>query len=195
VIELTVHYDFGSTLCYLAHRLMGEMAEDLRALGLGLRWSPVDLSQLTGWPRGAEVPEVRRRNAARVAEELSLAVRVPRRWPDSRLAGASALWVEDQAGPERASAWRERIWSAAFEEEREPWGAETLVGLARDLDLALDAAGVRACRDDLILRTQLAAAGEVTGVPTFMLDTWPFGGIQSRETMRVTFERWLERRS
>ncbi len=195
MIELSVHYDFGSTLCYLAHRLMGEMADDLHELGLALRWSPVDLSQITGWPRGAEVPEVRRRNAARVAEELSLAVRVPRRWPDSRLAGASALWVEDQAGRERASAWRERIWSAAFEEEREPWGAETLIGLARDLDLALDPEGVRARLEDLTRRTQLAAANEVTGVPTFMLDAWPFGGIQSRQTMRATFQRWIQRRS
>ena len=90
-MELTVHYDFASTLCYVAHRLMQEMAEDLRELGLALRWSPVDLSQITGWPRGAEIPEARRRNAARAAEELSVTVRVPRRWPDSRLADASAV--------------------------------------------------------------------------------------------------------
>lgn len=193
--EVTVHYDFASTLCYVAHRLLGEMAADLDELEVTLRWSPLDLSQLTGWPRGAEVPEARRRNAARVAEELSVAVRVPRRWPDSRLTGASALWVEEQAGAARAAAWRERIWSAAFEEDREPWDLETLVGLARDLDLGLEPAGVRARREELALRTQLAAAGDVTGVPTFMLDAWPFGGIQSRETMRATFQRWIQRRA
>ena len=38
------------------------------------------------------------------------------------------------------------------------------------------------------------AAEEVTGVPTFMLDRWAFGGIQSPETMRSILERWVSRR-
>jgi hypothetical protein len=33
----------------------------------------------------------------------------------------------------------------------------------------------------------------VTGVPTFMLGRWPFGGIQQQDTMRMVLERFASR--
>ena len=34
----------------------------------------------------------------------------------------------------------------------------------------------------------------MTGVPTFMLDEWPFGGIQEDRTMRALFARYARKK-
>jgi predicted DsbA family dithiol-disulfide isomerase len=195
VPQVRVHYDFASTLCYVAHHLMRRMASDLAELDVELAWSPLDLSSLTGWPRGAPLPEPRRANAARVARELGVEVSVPRAWPDSRWANASALAVDAAGDPARSAAWRERVFSAVFEERRGPIDAACVVALARELGFTLAEDALRSAREALPDRTREAAAQEVTGVPTFMLDAWAFGGIQSRETMRSILERWVRRRS
>jgi hypothetical protein len=50
---LRLHYDFASTLCYVAHRLMQRMQGELDELGIRLDGSPVDLSfLLDAWPFG-----------------------------------------------------------------------------------------------------------------------------------------------
>ena len=193
--QVRVHYDFASTLCYVAHRLMQRMAPDLVELGVELAWSPLDLSSLTGWPRDASVPEPRRANAARVARELGVEVSVPRTWPDSRWANAAALVVDAAGDEDRSAAWRERVFSAVFEERRSPIDAAAVASLGRELGFTLAEDALRTAREALPARTREAAAEEVSGVPTFMLDTWAFGGIQSQETMRSIFERWVRRRS
>lgn len=192
--QVRVHYDFASTLCYVAHRLMQRMARDLAELDVELAWSPLDLSSLTGWPRGAAVPEPRRANAARVAQELGVEVSVPRAWPDSRWANAAALVVDAAGDEDRSATWRERVFSAVFEERRSPLDAAAVASLGRELGFTLDPEALRTAREALPAHTREAAAAEVTGVPTFMLDAWAFGGIQSQETMLSIFERWVRRR-
>ncbi len=194
VARIPIHFDFASTLCYVAHRVMGAMGHDLEALGIELCWTPVDLTQLTGWPRGADVPDLRRENAERVARDLAVPVVVPRVWPDSRAANASALLAEE-AGAVRAAAWRERVWSALFEERRDLDDPSEVARLAHRAGFAFEPGDLAGAAEELERRTLLAAAEEVTGVPTFMLDRWAFGGIQSPETMRSIFERWVVRRA
>lgn len=192
--RIPIHFDFASTLCYVAHRVMAAMVHDLDALGIELCWTPIDLAQLTGWRPGAEVPDLRRENAERVARELAVAVVVPRVWPDSRAANASVLLAEE-AGALRAAAWRERVWSTLFEERRDLDDAAEVLRLAHRAGFAFEAADLDGAAEELERRTLVAAAEEVTGVPTFMLDRWAFGGIQSPETMRSIFERWVSRRA
>jgi len=194
VARIPIHFDFASTLCYVAHRVMAAMVHDLDALGIELCWTPIDLAQLTGWRPGAEVPDLRRENAERVARELAVAVVVPRVWPDSRAANASVLLAEE-AGALRAAAWRERVWSTLFEERRDLDDAAEVLRLAHRAGFAFEAADLDGAAEELERRTLVAAAEEVTGVPTFMLDRWAFGGIQSPETMRSIFERWVSRRA
>ena len=64
-------------------------------------------------------------------------------------------------------------------------------GFARDLGVELEPRALARARDELEVRTRLAAEEDVTGVPTLMLDDFPFGGIQSRETTRLVLERWV----
>jgi predicted DsbA family dithiol-disulfide isomerase len=192
--RIPVYFDFASTLCYVAHRVMATMVHDLDALGIELCWSPVDLTRITGWRRGADVPEPRRHNAERVARELAVPVTVPRVWPDSRAANASLLLVEG-AGGGRDAAWRERLWTALFEEHRNLDAPEQVAQLAARAGFSFAPEDLTRAAEELERRTLQAAAEEVTGVPTFMLDQWAFGGIQSPETMRSIFERWVQRRT
>lgn len=191
ILRVPVVYDFASTLCYVAHRVMQRMAGDLDELSLVLDWTPVDLARMTGWTRGAVVEGPRRDNALRVARDLGVTLRMPAIWVDSREVNAVALAL---AGHEREPTWRERVFSAIYEEGRIPDEGDFVESLGRELDL--DARSL--CGDAHIAAlddaTRRAHEAEVTGVPTFMLDRWPFGGIQEIATMRSLLGRWAAKK-
>lgn len=189
-LVVTVHFDFASSLCCVAHRVMERIVARTASLGLALRWSPLDLTRLGPWVRGVEVPAARRAHARAVAEALGVSVPVPRVWPDSRAAGAAAILAE-AAG--REASWRERVFSALFDEGREVGGEAAVQALAADLGWRLDAAALHEAHGELEARTLEAADAEVTGVPTFMLGRWPFGGIQTDDTMLRVLERFAAR--
>jgi predicted DsbA family dithiol-disulfide isomerase len=181
-----VHYDFASTLCYVAHRVMQRIAADLDGLGVALAWTPLDLAQLLGYRRGAPMPAERRANALRVAADLGVPLAVPATWRDSREWNAAAL-LAAEAGC--GSAFREAAWCALFEAADEP----PLEAVAARCGLALGRSALDAAVARLAEATERARAGEVAGVPTFVLDGWPLGGIQSESTMRAMLGRFAAR--
>jgi predicted DsbA family dithiol-disulfide isomerase len=190
-LQVRVHYDFASTLCYVAHRTLARIAGPVAALGIEWVWTPLELARLLGPPRGGEpVDEVRRANAARVAAELEVPVRVPRVWPDVRALGAAALRAEPLG---RGASWRERAFSAVFEEGRLAVDAAAASQLAHELGLELAPRAIEEALAELELATEHAREAGVTGVPTFMLGSWPFGGIQSDATMLHVLERYAQR--
>ena len=87
-LSIPVYYDFASTICYVARRVMERIAASVEAAGLALKWPPVDLTMIAGWQRGVAVEGPRRDNALRVARDLGVAARMPARWLDSRPAHA-----------------------------------------------------------------------------------------------------------
>lgn len=187
-LTIPVHYDFSSTICYVAHRVLERMAGDLEAMSVALDWRPVDLVKITGWKRGIVVEGPRRENALRVAAELGVAVRMPGSWLDSRRAAAIALALS----ADREAAWRERVWSAVFEEARDIGAAGEVERLAADL--SIDLAGLDGARDYTALdrETTSAREAEVIGVPTFHVG-FPLGGIQEPDTMRLLLQRWVDK--
>ncbi|MBI2963294.1 MAG: DsbA family protein [Deltaproteobacteria bacterium] len=186
---LPVHYDFSSTICFVAHRVLERMHDQLEEMGVELRWRPLDLVALSGWRRGAEVAGPRRDNALRVASELDVAVRMPAVLLDSRRAHAVALALAD--GP-REAAWRERVWSAVFEEGRDIGEEGEIERLAADLTIDLRAVEGAGDLARLEAETDAAREAEVTGVPTFHVG-FPLGGIQDPHTMKLLFQRWVDR--
>jgi predicted DsbA family dithiol-disulfide isomerase len=189
-LRVRVYYDFASSLGYVAHRVMERMAHDLEEFGIVLDWTPLDLSRITGWPRGAVVDDSRRANVLRVARELSVSIRMPVHFVDSRAANALALAF---AGTDREPAWRERVYSAIHEQGRCIEDADVLASLARDLGFEIDAACEVERRAELERVSLAARAEQVTGVPTFMLGGWPVGGIQEESVMRSLLGRWAEK--
>jgi predicted DsbA family dithiol-disulfide isomerase len=104
--------------------------------------------------------------------------------------GAAALLAEPLG---REPGWRERAFTAVFEEGVLEAGPETVRRLAREIELPLEADALDAALDRLRERTEGAREEEVSGVPTFMLGSWPFGGIQSDDTMLRVLERFASR--
>lgn len=189
-LSVCVHYDFASTLCYVAHRRLAGLAARIEDLGIALAWSPLELSRLLGYRPGAPLDDARRANAARVAAELDVPVRVPRIWPN--VPGlAAAAWLAERRG--RGASWRERAFTAVFEEGLVEADDDTVVRLARDVALELTPAALGAAREPLAAACERAREAGVTGVPTFMLGSWPFGGIQSDDTMLRVLERFARR--
>ena len=189
-LEVPVHYDFASSLCYVAHRVMQRLTSELDALEIELVWSPVDLAQRMGRIRGAETPPAVRENVARVATELRVPLRIPRFWMDSRPALGAAL-LSERAG--RGAAFREAVWSSLYDDGRGNTSADASQRLATELGLAMDAAAHEAARHELQARTDAARAALVSGVPTFVFGAWPCGGIQTDDTMRRLFQRFAEK--
>lgn len=169
---------------------MERLAPNVEELGLELAWTPIDLAGLLPYRRGEPMRGVRRDNALRVAEELGVAVRMPGVWLDSRAAHAAAIQLEP--GPAAAS-WRERVFAAVFEEGRSVEGHAAVRALAQELGLDWDDGALERGERALVARTGAAGRDQVSGVPTFMLGSWPFGGIQSEDTMRRVLGRFAER--
>jgi len=196
-IVIPIHYDFASTLCYVAHRVMERIAHHFEASRdepsrepVRFEWTPLDLAALLNWRRGGSMPEDRLANARRVARELSVPVRAPGVWLDSRRTMGAALGPDD---PAHQDAWRERVYTAIFEEGRSCDDPEEVERWARDLGLAFEESAIERGLSELERRTRSAADAMVTGVPTFMLADWPMGGIQDDETMVSLIGRFARR--
>jgi len=189
-ITVPVYYDFASTLCYVTHRAMQRLAADLDVLGIRLFWRAIDVARITGWERGAPVDGARRDKALRIARELRVPVRMPPVWQDSRRANAVALSLADA---DKEAAWRERVWTAVYDEGCDPGDDAALAGWADDL--ALERASVMdpELLQSLERETRRAREAGVTGVPTFMLGAWPMGGIQDDDTMRALLSRFARK--
>jgi hypothetical protein len=187
VVPIPVYYDFASALCWVAHRVVDRMQGQFEELGLQACWRPVDLTQLSGWRRGRPIEGVSRQNALRVSQELEVPLRLPGYWIDSRSASAVALGL---ANTLREASWRERVFSAVYEEGRlleEPGEVERL---GRDLELDVTSHLTPRTLQLLDEETEIARGRLVTSVPTFMLGDWPLSGIQEERTMRLLLERY-----
>ncbi|MFP6564492.1 MAG: DsbA family protein [Myxococcota bacterium] len=189
-IRVRVHYDFASSLCYVAHRVVPRLRDELETLGIEISWTPLDLARLLRWRRGGEIPPDRAENVARVSRELEVPLRMPPFWLDSRRAMAAALCLKD---PAVEATFRERVFTAVFEEGRFDALGTAPESLCQELGWSLEPARIEAALDELGERTEAAREAQVSGVPTFMLGPWPFGGIQSEETLTSFFRRFAAR--
>ena len=188
-LTIPVYYDFASTICFVAHRVLERMQGELDTMGVALDWRPIDVGVVAGWRRGMVVEGPRRDNALRVAAELGVDVRMPGAWLDSGPAHMVALAL---AGSPKEPVWRERVWSAVFEEARDIGAAGEVERLAADV--SVDVARLPDLHDFSRLQavTEAAREAEVIGVPTFHVG-FPLGGIQEPATMRLLFQRWVDK--
>lgn len=186
--SLPVYYDFASTICYVAHRVLGRLAARIDDLGVDLEWRAVDLTRITGWRRGARVSGPGRENALRVAAELDVPVRMPGFWVDSRAANTIALATDLDAA--KATVWRERVWSALYEEGRDIGTAGEVERLCLEIGITHPAVDLQTLEQ----ATDEARQAGIQGVPTFLIDSWPMGGIQDDHAMTAFFERYVRKR-
>jgi predicted DsbA family dithiol-disulfide isomerase len=193
-IVIPVYFDYASTLCYVAWRIVGQLE---RELGFTALWKGVPIALRNyrtrpGLPLGTlEVGRIRN-----VAAETGIAVEPPPRWLDSD----KALQGSELAREAGAFApYHDAVFRAAFEQRADIGNIGVLSAIAARTGLE-----PTHFRDELErgrMATRIAANKaeadrfSALGYPSFILGDFPLTGIQPIESMRMLLARFIERRA
>ncbi len=192
-VLIPVYFDYASTLCYIAWRIVSDLERELDFEAL---WKGVPISMRDPKTRaGRELGPREHEKVMMVATETGVAVVPPPRWLASEDALEGAEIARD-AGV--FAAYHRTVFEAAFEQRADIGSAEVLAGIA-------EAAGIepRQFLADIEARRMAPRIAEykreadrfsALGYPTFMLGDFPLTGIQPADTMRLLFERYIQRR-
>lgn len=192
-IVIPIYFDYASTLCYVAWRIVRELRLELDFEPL---WKGVPIQWRNNASRpGNALGTVERAKIATVIAETGIQVTPPERWIDSD----AALMGSELAREAGAfDLFHDAVFRAAFERGLD------ISQLARLAEIAA-AAGmdVEAFRHDIQRRLTAPQLMEnkseadqfsALGYPTFMLGEFPLIGIQPKETMRLLLARFLSQR-
>lgn len=193
-VAIPIYFDYASTLCYVAWRIVGELEAELEfeALWKGV---PIRLRDNRSQP-GNRLGEVERMKVMNVIAETGIALTPPERWIDSE----AALEGAELARESRVFArYHDGVFRAAFEEGRDIAKVDVLSGIAAAAGMDI----VR-FREDIASRRMAARVAankaeadrfSALGYPTFILGDFPLVGIQPKETMRMLIRRYIEQRA
>jgi predicted DsbA family dithiol-disulfide isomerase len=192
-IVIPIYFDYASTLCYVAWRIVGQLE---RELGFTAMWKGVPIALRNyrtrpGKPLGPRELETIRN----VAAETGIAVEPPPRWLDSD----KALQGSELAREAGAfAAYHDAVFRTAFEQRADIGDLEVLSAIAARA--GMEPAHFR----DEVERGRMAARitankaeadrFSALGYPSFILGDFPLTGIQPIETMRMLLARFIERR-
>lgn len=191
---IPIYFDYASTLCYVAWRIVSQLE---RELGFTALWKGVPIALRNyrtrpGLPLGPlELGRIRN-----VAAETGIAVEPPARWLDTD----KALQGSELAREAGAfAAYHDAVFRAAFEQRADIGNLDLLSAIAARA--GLDHAHFR----DELERGRMAARiaankaeadrFSALGYPSFILGDFPLTGIQPIESMRMLLARFLERRA
>ena len=193
-VLIPIFFDYASTLCYVAWRIVRELEPEL---GFEALWKGVPIRLRDGRSRpGNPLGPIERMKVMTVIAETGVVVVPPERWIDSEQA---LLGCELARELGRFAPYHEAVFRAAFEERRDLADPDTLAmladraGIPRDLFRDALASGRFAARIEENRRE--ADRHSALGYPTFLLGDFPLTGIQPIETMRIIIRRFLEQRA
>jgi predicted DsbA family dithiol-disulfide isomerase len=190
-VIVPIYYDYASSLCYVAKKVMEQIAEQLE---IELLWKGVQISRRhPGWKNGEMIGDEARGKIFRVARETGVTLRVPERWLDSSYALEGAEFAKEQG---KFLAYHNAVFDAVFEEGKDIGDLPTLLSLAEHIGLSpatladVLKAGTFTPR---VKETEAEATTfGIAGYPTFMLGAFPLIGIQPAETMRLLLQRYVD---
>jgi predicted DsbA family dithiol-disulfide isomerase len=192
-VRIPIYFDYASTLCFIAWRIVTPLEDEL---GFEALWKgvPIALRDFRAKP-GRVLGERERQKVLLVAAETGIRVAPPTRWIDSSAALQGSEIARD-AGV--FAAYHSAVFRAAFEDGADIADAKVL-----------DAIAVRAGLEQEKFRTALnrgAMAARIAehkreadefsalGYPTFILGDFPMIGIQPTESMRLLLGRFIRQR-
>lgn len=193
-VTIPIYFDYASTLCYIAWRIVNELKGELEfdPLWKGVPISLRDFNAKSG--RGLSPRE--RDKVMMVAAETGIPVVPPEQWLNSDAALQGAELAREAAA---FDAYHDAVFRAAFEERLDIADRVLLGDLAATagMDRGRFLADLDSRRmADLIARNKLEADQfSALGYPTFMLGEFPLIGIQPIDTMRMLLRRHLELRA
>lgn len=189
---IPIYFDYASTLCYVAWRIVGELRQELDFAPL---WKGVPNRFRDGRARpGNRLGAIEKMRIATVIAETGVAVTLPESWIDSQ-AALEGSELARAAG--RFDAYHDAIFRAVFEERRDIAEVTSLDDIAAAAGIARDEfiAGVRAGAMGARLEENRREADSFSalGYPAVVPGDYPLTGIQPIATMRLVLARYLER--
>ncbi len=192
-VIIPIYFDYASTLCYIAWRIVSELESEL---GFEALWKGVPISIRDFKARaGRELGTREYQKVLMVAAETGILVAPPKTWinSDAALMGAE-LAREAKAFP----AYHAAVFRGAFDEGLDISSREVLADIAHRA--GMDRAGFLADLESERMASRIAdnkrEADEQSalGYPTFILGEFPLIGIQPKDTMRLIFARYMRQR-
>jgi predicted DsbA family dithiol-disulfide isomerase len=193
-ILIPIFFDYASTLCYVAWRIVRELEPEL---GFEALWKGVPIRLRDGRSRpGNPLGPIERMKVMTVVAETGIAVAPPERWIDSEQALMGSELAREL---DRFSPYHDAVFRAAFEERRDLADPETIAMLAERAGLAREVFRTALVSGRLAARLEEnrreADQHSALGYPTFILGDFPLTGIQPIATMRLIIRRYLEQRA
>ncbi len=190
-VIVPIYYDYASSLCYVAKRVMAQLNGQLE---IELLWKGVQISRRhQGWKNGEMIGDEAKGKIFRVARETGVPLRVPERWLDSASALAGAEFAREQG---KFAEYHDAIFAAVFEEGKDIGDLQTLLGLAERIRLPVaeleQALKTGAFTERVKENEAEATTFGIVGYPTFLLGAFPLIGIQPAETMRLLIRRYID---
>ncbi len=193
-VIIPVYFDYASTLCYIAWRIVRELEPEL---GFEALWKGVPIVLRDHRAKAGRTLGPQELNKIlMVVAETGIEVAPPEQWLDSAAALEGAELARE-AG--RFAAYHDNVFRAAFDERRDIARPDVLDEIAAQV--GLDRARSRADLDAHRMSPAIAAhkreadAFSALGYPTFILGDFPLTGIQPIGTMRMLFTRFLKQRA
>jgi predicted DsbA family dithiol-disulfide isomerase len=193
-VRIPIYFDYASTLCYIAWRIVGELEAEL---GFEAFWKgvPIALRDFRAKP-GRVLGERERQKVIMVAAETGILVAPPAHWIDSTLALQGSEIARD-AGV--FAAYHDQVFRAAFDERRDisDWVVLESIAERAGMNVAEFRAGIESGAMEARLSEHKREAEEFSalGYPTFVLGDFPMIGIQPIESMRLLLGRFIQQRS
>jgi predicted DsbA family dithiol-disulfide isomerase len=192
-IVIPIYFDYASTLCYVAWRIVRDLEPEL---GFEPLWKgvPIRLRDNRSRP-GNVLGEIERMKVMNVIAETGVQVVVPENWIDS---GVALMGSELAREANAFAPYHEGVFRAAFEDRCNIAELDRLsaIALAAGMDRRRFEADIRSGRmaDRIASNKEEADRFSALGYPTFILGDFPLIGIQPKETMRMLFQRYIEKR-
>ncbi len=193
-IQVPIFFDYASTLCYIAWRIVGELESELEFDAL---WKGVPIAMRDHHAKpGRIVNDRERQKVLMVAAETGVAVAMPPAWLDSigALEGSEIAREASVFG-----AYHDAMFRAAFEQRRDIGNHQVLVEIAAHAGLDPDRFGrdlrSGAMRERIEANKREADEFSALGYPTFILGDFPLTGIQPISSMRLLLARFIRQRT
>ena len=193
-ITIPIYFDYGSTLCYVAWRIVKELETELDFVPL---WKGVPIYQRNRQAQpGRPLDTIARMKIMTALAETGITVQPLECWIDSSAALEGAELARD-AGvlPD----YHERVFQEAFEFRRDITNPARLARIAAEC--GLDPRSFQAQLESHSMASRItdnqAEADRLSavGYPTFILGDFPLIGIQPIASMRLLFRRFIDQRS
>ncbi|MBV8054134.1 MAG: DsbA family protein [Deltaproteobacteria bacterium] len=190
---IPIYFDYASTLCYVAWRIVSELRLELEFeplwKGIPIRWR--NHANRPGNALGA----VELAKISTVIAETGVRVTPPECWIDSEAALIGSELAR-QAGA--FELFHDSVFRGAFELRLDISNPDRLAEIAAEA--GMDSEGFRQGIQErltascLIENKNEADRFSALGYPTFMLGEFPLVGIQPKETMHMLLARFLSQR-